>query len=62
MRLFGSIILILLSTVNHLRYQFAMGNTIASQFICNDLPGLVAMTVQKLFEVTFRRGSIPLGL
>ena len=46
MRLLGPIILILLSTVDCLRNQFSVSNTIAAQLIGYDLPGLVAMTAQ----------------
>ena len=46
MRLFRSIILVLLGTVDRLRNQFPMSNTIASQRISHDLPGLIAMTAQ----------------
>ena len=46
MRLFSPIILILLGTVDRLRDQFPMRDAIASQFICQDLPGLPAMASQ----------------
>ena len=43
MRLLCPIILILLSTVDRLRNQLPMGDSIAAQFICHDLPGFAAM-------------------
>lgn len=45
-RLLGSIILILFSTINGYRDQFPMRNTITSQLIRNDLPRLTAMASQ----------------
>jgi hypothetical protein len=58
MRLLGSIILILLSTMNHIRYQLPVGHTIASQFICNDLLGLSTMASYQTFEGPLSRSSI----
>jgi len=46
MRLLGTIILILFGTVDRLRDQFPVSNTIAAQLICNDLPGVAAVTAQ----------------
>jgi len=43
MRLLRPIILILLGTVDRLRDKLTVSNTIASQLIRNDLPGLAAM-------------------
>ena len=44
MGLLSLTILILFGAVDRIRYQFAMGNTVAAQFICNDLSRLAAMT------------------
>ena len=46
MGLLCPIILILFGAVDHIGYQFAMGNTIAAQFICNDLPGFTTVATQ----------------
>jgi hypothetical protein len=43
MRLLGTIILILLRTMDRLGYQLSVGNTITAQFIRNDLSGFTAM-------------------
>ena len=43
MRLLRSIILVLFSDMDHFRHQLTMSNTIASQFICHDLPGLTTV-------------------
>ena len=43
MRVLSPIILILLGTVERLRDELTVSNTIASQFIGHDLPGLAAM-------------------
>ena len=62
MRLLSPIILILLSTVYRLGYQFTMCNAITPQFICHDFPGLAAIVSYKAPEETFRCGSITLCL
>ena len=62
MRLLGPIILILFSTVDRLGGQLSMCNTIASQFIGDDLPGLTAMAPQQAPEEPLSRSTIPLGL
>ena len=43
-RLLCPVILILLSTVDRLGYQFPVRYTIASQFVSHDLLGLAAVT------------------
>ena len=62
MRLFGSIILVLLSTVGRVGNQLTMCNSITPQFVGNDFPGFAAIVSYKAPEETFRSGSIPLGL
>ena len=45
-RLLHPIILILLGTVDYLGHQLPMGDTIATQLVSHDLPGLADMTMQ----------------
>ena len=47
MGLFCPIVLILLSTVDRIWYQFTMSNAITSQLIGNDLPWLTSMRPQQ---------------
>ena len=46
MRLFGSIILVLLSAVDRIGNQLTMCDSITTQFVGNDLPRLAAMAAQ----------------
>ena len=46
MGLLCSIILVLLSAVDRVGHQFAMCDSITTQFVGNDLPGLAAMASQ----------------
>ena len=62
MRLLRPIIFILFSTVDSLGYQLSMGNSITSQFICNDLPWLTTMIPQQALEEPLSRSPIPLCL
>ena len=50
MRLLGPIILILLSTVDRLGYQFTMGYAITPQLVCHDLPGFALVTPDQSLE------------
>ena len=45
-RLLDSVVLIPLGAVDRLRNQFSVSDSIAAQLICDDLPGLTAMTSQ----------------
>jgi len=62
MGLLSPIILILLGTVDRLRDELTVSNTIASQFIGHDLPGFTAMTAQEPFEEAFCSSSVTPGL
>ena len=62
MRLLCPIIFILLRTLDRVRNQFPVSDTVTSQFISHDFPGLAAIVSYKAPEETFRRSSIPLGL
>ena len=50
MGLLCPIILILLHTVDRVRNQFPVSDTVTSQFISHDFPGLAAMASQYPFE------------
>ena len=45
-RLFGPVVLILLSAVDHFRNQLTMSNTVTTELVRHDLPGLTAMISQ----------------
>jgi hypothetical protein len=55
MRLLGSIILILLSAMNHIRHQLSISNAITLQFVGHYLPGFTAMTPQQTKYKTGKR-------
>jgi len=46
MRLLCPIVLVLFGTVDRLGYQLSMGDTIASQLVGHDLPGLASVASQ----------------
>ena len=50
MRLLCPIIFILLRTLDRVRNQFPVSDTVTSQFISHDFPGLAAMASQYPFE------------
>ena len=59
MRLLYSIILVLLGTVDRLRNQFPISDTITTQLVCHDLPRLTTMTSQKSLEEALCCRTIP---
>jgi hypothetical protein len=62
MRLLCPIVLVLLGAVDSLRDQFPMGNSITTQLVGHNLPGLSAVTPQKPFEKAFGSRTISLCL
>ncbi len=61
-RLLYSIILILLRTVDRVRNQFPVSDTVTSQFISHDFPGFAAIVSYKAPEESLCSSTIPLGL
>jgi hypothetical protein len=62
MRLLCPIILILLRTVDRVRNQLTMCDSITAQFIGNDLPGLAAIVSYNAPEESLCSITIALGL
>ena len=62
MRLLSPIIEILISDMDGVRGNFAVGNWIATQFVGNDLPGLSLITTNEALEETLGSSPIPLLL
>ena len=62
MGLLSPIILILFGTVDRLRDQLSMGDTIASQFIGHDLPGFALVTPDQSLEESLSCSPISLCL
>jgi hypothetical protein len=62
MGLLGPVILILLGTVDRLRKQFPVSDSIAPQLISHDLPRLTAMRPQEPHEEPLRCRTITLRL
>ena len=58
MRLLCPIVRVLGCVVNSVRHELSMGNTVTSQFICHDLPGLTAMTTQQMLEEPLRSSTV----
>ena len=48
--------------MNYIWHQLSMRNTITTQLVSHDLPGLAAMASQQPFEEAFRRRTITPGL
>ncbi len=59
MGLLCPIILILFGTMNHIRHQFSMRYTIASQLVGHDFSWFTTMTLHKTLEEALSRCTIP---
>ena len=62
MRLLCPIIFILLRTVDRVRNQFSVSDTVTSQFISHYFPGFAAIVSYKAPEESLCSSTIPLGL